>query len=494
MLEMLGAERLVYGRLGDATVHAAHRGHAGTAEAGRRPCRLHVGREHLHWFDARDGSAAYDMTALALPAAGSPTAAPASWRRRTRWRRSALGAAHGYRAFECDVKLSADGVPFLLHDATLERTTRRPRRGRRAALGRAVAAGRRRLAQPRLCRRAAAQPGGASPRYVPAQRLRAEHRDQADAGPEQRHRPRRGRARRHACGPARPLPPLLSSFQPEALHGARDTAPRPAARAAARHAVGRLVRDGAARSAAWPWSPTTALMDAALIERAARRRPARAGLHGQRPERGARGCSALGIDGLITDAVDRFPAHGHARPDGSARLSRPLACGGSATSGLGAQLIVGSSRAPAAHARRASAAGARPPAPPAARRTPANASDARRPTCSPSQPPISAPGPAGSRISQRIVLVMRPEQRRRRDGLAQRQEVDEDQHRADAEAASASPRTRPTPKALAGATASSSQPTPQTAKPSTRQGPGPMRAEMRWPEHAGRRWCRRPGR
>ena len=28
-----------------------------------------------------------------------------------------LGAAHGYRMFECDVKLSADGVPFLLHDA-----------------------------------------------------------------------------------------------------------------------------------------------------------------------------------------------------------------------------------------------------------------------------------------------------------------------------------------------------------------------------------------
>lgn len=34
-----------------------------------------------------------------------------------------LGAAHGYGMFECDVKLSADGVPFLLHDATLERTT-----------------------------------------------------------------------------------------------------------------------------------------------------------------------------------------------------------------------------------------------------------------------------------------------------------------------------------------------------------------------------------
>jgi glycerophosphoryl diester phosphodiesterase len=34
-----------------------------------------------------------------------------------------LGAQHGYRMFECDVKLSADKVPFLMHDATLERTT-----------------------------------------------------------------------------------------------------------------------------------------------------------------------------------------------------------------------------------------------------------------------------------------------------------------------------------------------------------------------------------
>ncbi len=33
------------------------------------------------------------------------------------------GAMHGYRMFECDVKLSADGVPFLLHDDTLPRTT-----------------------------------------------------------------------------------------------------------------------------------------------------------------------------------------------------------------------------------------------------------------------------------------------------------------------------------------------------------------------------------
>jgi glycerophosphoryl diester phosphodiesterase len=34
-----------------------------------------------------------------------------------------LGAQHGFRMFECDAKLSADGVVFLMHDTTLERTT-----------------------------------------------------------------------------------------------------------------------------------------------------------------------------------------------------------------------------------------------------------------------------------------------------------------------------------------------------------------------------------
>lgn len=33
-----------------------------------------------------------------------------------------MGARLGWRAFECDVKLSADGVPFLLHDSSLGRT------------------------------------------------------------------------------------------------------------------------------------------------------------------------------------------------------------------------------------------------------------------------------------------------------------------------------------------------------------------------------------
>ena len=34
-----------------------------------------------------------------------------------------LGASHGYRMFECDVKLSADGIPFLMHDAEWGRST-----------------------------------------------------------------------------------------------------------------------------------------------------------------------------------------------------------------------------------------------------------------------------------------------------------------------------------------------------------------------------------
>jgi len=43
-----------------------------------------------------------------------------------------LGYAHGYRMVELDAKLAADGVAFLLHDATLDRTTNG--RGRADAL------------------------------------------------------------------------------------------------------------------------------------------------------------------------------------------------------------------------------------------------------------------------------------------------------------------------------------------------------------------------
>lgn len=34
-----------------------------------------------------------------------------------------VGASFGYRMFECDIKLSKDNVPFVLHDDTLDRTS-----------------------------------------------------------------------------------------------------------------------------------------------------------------------------------------------------------------------------------------------------------------------------------------------------------------------------------------------------------------------------------
>jgi glycerophosphoryl diester phosphodiesterase len=34
-----------------------------------------------------------------------------------------LGFAHGYRMFECDVKVSSDDIAYLMHDGTLDRTT-----------------------------------------------------------------------------------------------------------------------------------------------------------------------------------------------------------------------------------------------------------------------------------------------------------------------------------------------------------------------------------
>ena len=112
-----------------------------------------------------------------------------------------VGAAHGYRAFECDVKLSADGVPFLLHDATLERTTAgRGTAGERAwsELSRLDAGGwhsRAFAGEPLPSLEAIAA-------LLPAQRLRAEHRDQADAG-QRSARPAAWSPRTpRACGPA----------------------------------------------------------------------------------------------------------------------------------------------------------------------------------------------------------------------------------------------------------------------------------------------------
>jgi len=214
-----------------------------------------------------------------------------------------VGAGHGYRAFECDVKLSADGLPFLLHDATLQRTVR----------GERGIAGERRWAE--LSRLDAGSWHGRSFAGEPIPSL------DAIAAYVQRNgfalnieiKPTPGQeldtgrvvareAARLWSGTAEP--PLLSSFRPEALQGARDSVP----------ALPRALLVDTAWSGWFEVAQSLgcvavvtnhALMDAALVQR----------LHGAglralcytvNDPSEARRLVGLGIDGIITDAVDRF--------------------------------------------------------------------------------------------------------------------------------------------------------------------------------------------
>ena len=213
-----------------------------------------------------------------------------------------LGAGHGHTAFECDVKLSADGVPFLLHDATLERTT--------SGTGSAAE-----LAWSELSRLDA---GGWHSRGFAGEPLpslvgiaaycvrngfalnieiKPTPGDEAETG-----RVVAAEAARLWAGQA--LLPLLSSFQPVALRAARDVAPQ-LPRALLLDSLQPGWFEQAATLGCVAAGTTRRIMDAALI----------AQLHGaglralvytvnDAPE--AQRLVALGIDGLITDAVDRF--------------------------------------------------------------------------------------------------------------------------------------------------------------------------------------------
>ncbi len=135
-----------------------------------------------------------------------------------------LGAAHGYRMFECDAKLSADGVPFLLHDATLERTTN----------GHGIAG-----QQPWQVLSQLDAGGWHSRAYAgePLPTLEAlarwclanGHHLNIEIKPTPGEERKTGAA---VAGLAQRLwkgqavPPLLTSFQPDALRGAHSTAPQ----------------------------------------------------------------------------------------------------------------------------------------------------------------------------------------------------------------------------------------------------------------------------
>jgi glycerophosphoryl diester phosphodiesterase len=213
-----------------------------------------------------------------------------------------LGAAHGYRAFECDVKLSADGVSFLLHDATLERTTQEE----------GVASDRSWSALSRLdagswhSRAYAGEPLptlDAIARYCIRNRLALN----IEIKPTPGHNEATGQAvAEHAealwAGVA--VKPLLSSFQPDALAAARAARP-----ALPRALLLDTLREG--------WLAEALALDCVAI--VANHRVLDAGVIAQahasalrvlsytvnEPEDAERLLDA-GIDGLITDAVDRF--------------------------------------------------------------------------------------------------------------------------------------------------------------------------------------------
>ncbi|MEK8030159.1 glycerophosphodiester phosphodiesterase [Ideonella sp. DXS29W] len=213
-----------------------------------------------------------------------------------------LGASYGYRAFECDVKLSADNVPFLLHDSTLNRTTNQ--RGRAADLSWSELS---RLDAGGWHSRAYAGEPLASLEGLAAFLRRNGYWLDLEIKPTPGDEERTGRlvaAEVQRLWAGDPVPPLLSSFRPEALVGARHVAPElPRALLVDTH---------------WPNWVTVAqhlgcvaaitnyqLMDAALIQHL-RSCGLRALVYTVNDPAPAQQLLAMGIDGIITDAVDAF--------------------------------------------------------------------------------------------------------------------------------------------------------------------------------------------
>lgn len=212
------------------------------------------------------------------------------------------GAAHGYRAFECDVKLSADGVPFLLHDTELDRTT--PERGvagerNWAELSRIDAGG-------WHSRAFAGEPLpslGAVAAYVQRNGFALNVEVKPTPGTEQA----TGRAVGEACARLwrdERSPLLFSSFRPEALQAAREAAPG-IARALLVDTLWPGWFEMAQSLACVAVVSNYNLMDAALITRL-HDAGLRALCYTVNDPAEARRLVGLGIAGLITDAVDRF--------------------------------------------------------------------------------------------------------------------------------------------------------------------------------------------
>ncbi len=220
------------------------------------------------------------------------------------------GAAHGHSAFECDVKLSADGVPILLHDATLERT---------AGMTANAAA----LDWPALSRidvgawHSPAYAGEPIPTLDAIARycLANGHALNIEIKPTPGDEARTGRvvgeaAARLWAGAA--VAPMLSSFRPEALAAARETAPA-LPRALLVDTLWAGWFEVAAELGCVAVVANHRCMDAALIERL-HGAGLRALVYTVNDAERAQALIEAGIDGIVTDAVDRFsPARGAGR-------------------------------------------------------------------------------------------------------------------------------------------------------------------------------------
>ena len=214
-----------------------------------------------------------------------------------------LGAAHGYRMAECDAKLSADGVVFLMHDATLERTT-----NGQGVAGERPWADLSRLDAGSWHSRAYAGEPLPTLEAVARHCLAQGHWLNIEIKPTPGQDLATGRAvaaeARRLWAEATAGPPLLSSFRTEALQGARETAPElPRA----------LLLDtlwdgwqGVARGlGVVALVCNHALWDRALVE-LARREGWRALAYTVNDEWAAQRLIDLGLDGIITDRVDLF--------------------------------------------------------------------------------------------------------------------------------------------------------------------------------------------
>ena len=213
-----------------------------------------------------------------------------------------VGASYGYRAFECDVKLSADGVPFLLHDSTLERTT--------SGHGAASA-----LPWSELARLDAGGWHGRTfagepvPSFAAIARfcLRNDFALDVEIKPSPGNEQETGRvvaAMAAVLWDGASTPPLLTSFQPAALEGARAGAPQlPRALLLDSLRSGWLDQAQALGCAAIVTNYS--VMDAGVLGRI-HAAGMRALVYTVNDPAEARRLDGMGIDGIVTDAVDAF--------------------------------------------------------------------------------------------------------------------------------------------------------------------------------------------